>query len=402
MSGFGPPGGNPFEGFPLFGDLARMFAGQGPVNWDVARQMAMWIATEGKPQGNVEPMERIRLEELARVADLHVSDATGLSTSISGGVLSVLPVSRGDWALHSLESYRPVLERLATALARSEESAEAGSGLGDLGAEFSADPMSGLMGNLGKVIRPVMLGLQSGVMLGHLARDSFGQYDLPLPRRPADQLLLIPANIDAFASEWGLETDDLRMLVCVSEITHHAVLGRPHVRARLLALLDDYVSRFQVDPDAVEASFSDIDLSDPGAVQKALGRPETLLGIVQSPEQEVLRQRIENLLTAVAGYVDHVLDSVGHGLIGSYERIMEAVRRRRAEASDGERFAARLIGLEIGRAQFERGSTFVRGVVERAGDEGLRRLWHSERELPTAAELDAPGLWLARIDLPDD
>jgi len=38
----------------------------------------------------------------------------------------------------------------------------------------------------------------------------------------------------------------------------------------------------------------------------------------------------------------------------------------------------------------------------RAGEEGVRRLWHSERELPTAAELDAPGLWLARIDLPTD
>src|SRR5215213_6354623 len=103
MSGSGPPsGGNPFEGFPMFGDLARMFSSQGPVNWDVARQMASWIATEGQPQANVEPLERIRYEELARVADLHVSRATGLSTSISGGVLSVLPVTRGDWALHSL------------------------------------------------------------------------------------------------------------------------------------------------------------------------------------------------------------------------------------------------------------------------------------------------------------
>jgi uncharacterized protein (DUF2342 family) len=44
---------------------------------------------------------------------------------------------------------------------------------------------------------------------------------------------------------------------------------------------------------------------------------------------------------------------------------------------------------------------FVRGVVERAGEEGLVRLWHSGKELPTPAELNAPGLWLARIDLPD-
>ena len=413
MSGSGPPGGNPFEGFPLFGDLARMFAAQGPVNWDVARQMSMWIATEGKPQGNVEPMERIRLEELARVADLQVSDFTGLPTSIAGGVLSVLPVTRGDWALHSLESYRPILERLATALAKSEDASGAGGvpGLGGMGGMMGFGATGGepgdeaswdLMGGLGKMIRPVMLGLQSGVMLGHLARDSFGQYDIPMPRRPADQLLIIPANIDAFAAEWGLEADDLRMLVCLSEITHHAVLGRPHVRARLLALLEDYVSRFQVDPNAVEASLGDIDLNDPDTVQKALSRPETLLGVAQSPEQEALRRRIENVLTAVVGYVDHVLETVGHRLISSYDRLMEAIRRRQAEAGDGERFAARLIGLELGRPQYERGANFARGVVERAGEDGLRRLWHSERELPTAAELDAPGLWLARIDLPDD
>lgn len=392
MSGIGPPGGgNPFEGFPLFGDLARMFASQGPVNWDVARQMALWIATEGRPQGNVEPIERIRLEEFARVADLHISQATGLTTSITGGLLSVLPVSRGDWALHSLESYRPVLEKLAVAINRQQQ-------------QEAPDPDAStqFLGDLGKLLGPVLLGLQSGVMVGHLARHGFGQYDLPLPRRPADQLLVIPANIDGFAQEWALDNDDLRMFVCLSETTFHAVIGRPHVRARLSMLLDDYVSRFHVDPDAVEAGFGEIDLSDPGAIQGILGNPETLLGAIQSPEQQVIRDRIEVLLTAVVGYVDHVVETVGHGLIGSYDRIVEATRRRQAEATDGERFAARLLGLEVGRQQYEKGSAFVRGVVERAGDDGLRRLWHSERELPTAAELDAPGLWLARIDLPDD
>jgi putative hydrolase len=390
VSGSGPPsGGNPFEGFPLFGDLARMFAAQGPVNWDVARQMALWIATEGKPQGNVDPMERIRLEEFARVADLQISEATGLSTSIAGGLLSVLPVTRGDWALHSLEAYRPVIEQLAKAIERSQPDVE-------------ADASTAFLGDLGKLLGPVLLGLQAGVMLGHLARHGFGQYDLPLPRRALDQLLIIPANIDAFATEWGLELDDLRMLVCLSEIAHHAVLGRPHVRARLLLLLDDYVSRFQVDPDAVEASFGDFDLTNMSALQDMLRNPETLLGAVQTPEQQEVRARIEVLLTVIVGYVDYILETVGRRLIGSYDRLMEVMRRRRAEATDGERFAARLLGLEVGRPQYERGIAFVRGVQERAGEDGLRRLWLSERELPTAAEVDAPGLWLARIDLPGD
>ncbi len=193
----------------------------------------------------------------------------------------------------------------------------------------------------------------------------------------------------------------LAMVVCATEIAHHAVLGRPHVRARLLGLLEQYVGGFRVDPDAIEASFGDLDLGDPGALQGMLGNPETLLGAVQTPEQEELRARIEVLLTAVAGYTDHVVESVGRRLVSSYDRIMEAVRRRRAEATDGERFAGRLLGLETGRRHYEQGAAFVNGVLERAGEDGLRRLWLSERELPTKAEIEAPGLWLARIDLPD-
>ena len=38
------------------------------------------------------------------------------------------------------------------------------------------------------------------------------------------------------------------------------------------------------------------------------------------------------------------------------------------------------------------------GVIERAGDDGLGRLWSSVEHLPTPNEVDAPGLWLARIE----
>jgi putative hydrolase len=374
----------------MFGDLARMFSRQGPVNWDVARQTASWLATDGQPEANVDPLERIRLEELVRVADLHVSAATGLSTSIAGGILSILPVSRGDWALHSLEAYRPFLERLATSLSTAGDEDD-----------DPTDVAAKLMGDLGKMLGPVLLGMQSGFMLGHLSQRALGQYDLPLPRRPADQLLIVPANVDAFAEEWSLVGDDLRLWICMQEVTLHAVLGRPHVRGRLADLINEYVSRFEVDPEALEMSLGNIDPTDAAGLQKVLGNPETLLGAMRSPGQQETLTRIETLTAVISGYVDHVMDTTGRGLIGSYGQITEALRRRRVEASDGDRFAARLLGLELGRGQYERGANFIRGVVERAGDDGLARLWITERELPTTSEVDAPGLWLARIDLPE-
>jgi uncharacterized protein (DUF2342 family) len=93
------------------------------------------------------------------------------------------------------------------------------------------------------------------------------------------------------------------------------------------------------------------------------------------------------------------MDTVGHGLIGSYPMLTEALRRRRVTADPSDRFVERLFGLGLTQEQYERGSAFVNGVVDRAGAAGLERLWLSARELPTPAEVDAPGLWLARIDL---
>jgi uncharacterized protein (DUF2342 family) len=95
------------------------------------------------------------------------------------------------------------------------------------------------------------------------------------------------------------------------------------------------------------------------------------------------------------------MDSVGKRLIGAYGPLTEALRRRRLEETGGTRILGQLFGVALDEASYERGQSFIRGIVERAGEEGLSRLWQSERELPTPPELDAPGLWLARIDLPD-
>ena len=131
MSNFGLPGGpgddpfgddNPFKGMPIFGDLAKLFQQQGPVNWDAARQLALSIATGDltTSEPNVDPLERMKIEQLARVADLQVANATGLSTSVTGRGVTIVPVTRTQWAQQALEAYRPLFEKLAGSLHQDE------------------------------------------------------------------------------------------------------------------------------------------------------------------------------------------------------------------------------------------------------------------------------------------
>jgi putative hydrolase len=392
-----PFGGNdPFQGMPLFGDLAKLFQQQGPVNWDAARQLALSIAPGDAPEPNPDPIDRLKIEQLARVADLQVANATGLSTSITGRGVTVVPMTRSAWAQLALESYRPLFERLAGSLHQDltpppiDETPSAG------------DPMA-WMGPLMQMIGPAMLGMTAGSMVGHLARRSFGHYDLPIQRPPTDELAIIPANLDEFGTEWSLPPEDLRLWVCLHEIATHAVLGVPHVRTRLDGYLHDYLGGFEPDSGGLERRLEEVDLSDPSgltSLQSVFGDPEALLGAIQSPAQLQLLPRFEALVTVVVGYVDHVMDAIGQGLISSYSMVTEAVRRRRVEADQSDRFVERLFGLELSQAHYDRGTNFISGVVERAGDEGVARLWESDENLPTPAEVDAPGLWLARIDLP--
>lgn len=375
---------------PLFGDIARMLSQQGDAMWDAARQLAVSVATQGTAEPNVDPLERIRLEQLAHIAELHVASIAGLPTSFGGSGVTIVPVTRGQWAVTTLDAWRPLLERLAGSLTPAEEPP-------------SPDDPTAFLAPLLRMVSPMLLGMTAGSMVGHLAGRAFGQYDLPIPRRPADELMVVPTNLDQFASEWSIEADDLRLWVCVQEIAMHAVLRIPHVRSTLDAMLGEFAAGFETDPRALEQRLSSFDLSDPSSMsmESTFSDPELLLGAIRSPAQLALLPRVEAFVAAIVGWVDHVVDTASSSLLTSSTMIAEAVRRRRVETTDADRFVERLLGLELTQATYDRGRTFVDGIVERAGADGLVRLWESDRTLPTPSEVDAPGLWLARIDLPD-
>jgi putative hydrolase len=399
MSDEGPlGGGSPFGGMPFFGDLMRLLQSQGAISWDAARQLAVAIATEGSSEPNVDPAERIQLEELGRVADLHVSNRTGLSTAPGGRRIEIAAVNRTVWAQRSLDAYRPLLEKLAGSLSALPPP--------DADDADPNDPTAAMFAPLMQMLGPMMLGMTAGSLVGHLATRALGTYDLPVPRPAGSELLIVVPNVDQFAEEWSLPRDELRLWICLHELTCHTVLGVPHVGGTITSLLEQYVSGFRPDPNALGDRLGDLDLTaGPQAfeqMQEILGDPDVVLGAVQTPEQRAMLPRLEAVTAAVIGYVDHVMDSVGTSLMPSYGMLTEALRRRRVEADRSDRFVERILGLDLSQRQYERADAFVNGVVERAGTDARDRLWQSERTLPTAAELDAPGLWLARIDLPED
>ena len=390
----------------LLGDLMNMLGTNGPDQWEMTRSFGLNVATGGTPEPNVDPMARIRLEELARVAELHVIEATGMPVSSDGRRLTCVPAGQGEWTLRALDSWRSPLTTMApTPSAPPPPGAETEPDL-----SLEPDPTGGLGELIGKwasAIGPMFFGLQVGSVVGHLSHRALGQYVLALPWTPSDELLVVTGNIATFAEDWSIPEEEALLWVCARELASHTVLSRPMVRVRMEELLAEVASSAAATQQGLADRLSS--LGDPSgasgmdleSLQGMFGDPEALLGDLLTPESRRSSDRLTAVAVVIDAYADHIAERVGRTLVGSHAQLAEAWYRRRIERGKGEEAAGALFGLDLDQAQVDRGRAFIVGVIERAGDEALGRLWASSRNLPTPAEVDAPGLWLERISLPE-
>jgi putative hydrolase len=397
--------GNPFQS--LLGDLMNMLGTNAPNQWEMTRSFAANVATGGVAESNVEPVQRIRLEQLARVAELNVIEVTGMPVSPDGRRLTCVPVSKGDWTIRALDSWRAVLTAMTPA--PGPPPAVAPEETDPFAAE---DPMGGLgnlLGQWASAIGPMFFGLQVGSVVGHLSQRALGQYPLALPWAPSDELVVVTENIASFADDWSLPEEEALLWVCARELASNSVLTRPDIRNRMEELLAEFAKSSAAaqqdltgrlgalgDPSGLGVSGMDLE-----SLQGMFGDPEALLGDLLSPESRRSSEQLTAVAVVIDGYADHVANVVGQKLVGSHTQLAEAWYRRRTERGKGEEAAGALFGLDLDQAQVDRGRAFIAGVIERAGVDGLTKLWVSARNLPTPSEVDAPGLWLERISLPE-
>ena len=380
--------GDVWNDAPLFREIQRVLQSSGgPVNWELARQVG--IATAVMNAEDTEPTdeERRSFEEVVRVAELQVADFTGLDGP--SDLPDVQAVRRARWVQANIEGLRGVLEpaaeRLGAAIASAQREAM----------PEEAQTQAGVAQLLGQ-LSPLLLGAQVGSVLGTLAQQVLGQYDIAVPRpEGSGTLLFVVPNVAAFERDWSLDATDFRTWIAIHEVTHRFEFARPWALPRFRELVDDFLSTLQLDVEGLQERLATLDPSNPGAMQEVLAGDEGLFGPVLDDEQRLKLGRIQSFMAAAEGYGDHVMHALGARLLSSYPRIDEAMRRYR----EGERVdpvLERLLGIEVKREQYRLGRAFCDAVVEATDEATLARMWDSAEALPSLPELDEPRLWLAR------
>jgi putative hydrolase len=385
-----PEGWNPeaFADTPLFREIQRvLLSSSGPVNWELARQIGIATATGGQQDPTPPAEAQAGFEEAVRVAELAVTDLTGMTPPPE--VTRVRAVRRAEWVEANVRGlqglFEPAAERLGKVLgqARHEEGDE-------------LPPEAQMFGALIDRMGPLLMGAQVGVVLGTLGQRVLGQYEIPLPRGGDPVLLFVVPNIDAFESDWSLPGVEFREWVAFHETTHAFQMGRPWVRDHFLGLLRELSEGMEIDLHALESRLEGLDLSDPQRLSEALGDPGELLAGSLTDEQMLLLARVQAFMAAAEGHASHVMEIAGRRILSEYERIEEAMRRQHEDRSQEQRAVERLLGIDLKLEQYRLGKAFCEKVVELTDEFTLARMWDGPQALPSMPELEEPRLWLAR------
>jgi putative hydrolase len=384
-----------FGRIPLFREFARLMAtGSGPVNWELARQVAVATAAGAdafgmtpqlpSPAATMDPGEARAWDDRLRLAELWVDPATSLP---GGGVaLAARPLSRPDWAEAVLPGFAPLVEPSARRMteALGSDAATGMPGAGD---------MVGRLGGL-------LAGLQVGTIVGQLARSVLGQYELAMPPGDPARVLLVPENVAAFEQAAGLPSDQLRLWLACHEVAGQRLFaGAGWLRDHLHGVVSEIARETDPDTSGLMDRLQSLDIGGgPGALQELLEGGEGLLGPPSAALQAAVA-KLEVLLALYAGYTVAIAERALEGRLPALQAIQAAVRRRLADPQAPHGLFAQLLRADPERAAAARGERFCREVLAATDIEGLDRVWAHPDFLPSAAELDVPGRWLERVGL---
>ncbi|MFG1850955.1 zinc-dependent metalloprotease [Actinomadura geliboluensis] len=386
---------DPFKGMggdmAQFADMLHRFAdmigaqgagggGGGPLNWDLAKNIARHTVVEqGDP--SVVDAERRQVVEALRLADLWLDERT----TLPAGIRAPQAWSRSEWIEQTIPVWAKVCDPIATRMVDSMGGALGG---GEIPADVQA--MAGPLIGMVKQMAGAMVGGQAGQALGALAREVTGSADVGLPLAPDGVGALLPAGVEAFGQGLEVSDDEVRLYLALREAAHQRLFTHvPWLRSHLLGAVEEYARGITVDLSGIEQAVQGLDLSNPEALQEALGG-EIQLQPEETPRQKAALARLETALALVEGWVETVVNETAEGRLPGSVKLAEAVRRRRATGGPAERTFATLVGLELRPRRLREAAALWRSLTEARGTQGRDAVWDHPDLLPTADDLDDP------------
>jgi putative hydrolase len=377
---------NPNDLGAAFQQLGQMLSYEGgPVNWDMAKDIARQTVAQGTSDGtkdaSVSAGERSAVEEAVRLAD-HWLDGV---TSLPSGATTAVAWSRAEWVEATLPAWKQLVDPVAERV---------GAAMGDVLPEemqAMAGPLIGMMRSMGGA----MFGQQIGQAVGVLAGEVTGSTDIGLPLGPVGKAALLPLNVAAFGKDLGVDANEVRLYLALREAAHQRLFAHvPWLRSHLFGAVEGYARGITVDTSKLEEAVGGLDPSNPEQLQEAL--QQGMFQPEETPAQKAALARLETALALVEGWVDAVVHEAAKPRLTSADALRETLRRRRASGGPAEQTFATLVGMQLRPRRLRDAARLWASLTDARGHEGRDGLWGHPDMLPTAADLDDPDGFVHR------
>lgn len=346
----------------IFSKLFELFDQPGPVNWKLAAEVARHLSGEAEP---IEPWVAEEFRELARLAEYRIGEAAPFRIQPAD---DVLPIDRRGWAERNLEAYADLVEPFASSVA------------GD-------GPVAPLM----EQMKPAIVGLQAGSLVGSLSTWTIASFDAGLPQSPLGAITLIVPNLADLAREADTEDREIRLWAVANEVAFRAVSQLPWIADHLHDLTATYADAVKIDPTKLGGMMAVG--GDPAAIQEAIEAAGGIEGLIGGEEAEGPRRELEAFLGAVTG-CGRLLARRGIGeLLPDFDAISTSRDRARETGDIQVQIGVGPVPAEATRL----GDDFNQEVERRYGEDALATLWSDPSRMPTADELGDPTGWAARV-----
>jgi putative hydrolase len=407
--GFALPGGAPDPNDPaqvqrFLGQLQQLFAGasEGPVNWDLAREIALGTLTGaggalpggfgfGVPAPQAEPddsgssappgdpplraADRTEVDEALRLADLWLEPTSALPS----GIAAAQAWRRSEWITNTLPVWRKLCDPVAGRMVAAMSDLVPEEMRGQLG------PMQSMVSTLGGAL----FGGQLGQALGSLAAEVLSAGDIGLPLGPAGTAALVPANIDEYGKGLEIDAGEVRLYVALREAAHQRLFGHvPWLRGHVLASVEAYAAGIRVNREAIEEAMGRLDPSNPESMQEI--SVEGIFTPDDTPAQRAALTRLETALALIEGWVSHLVATASADRLPNVARLSEAFRRRRAEGGPAEQTFAALVGLELRPRRLREAAALWTALTEHRGIAGRDAVWGHPDLLPGEEDFADP------------
>ncbi|KQZ89079.1 hydrolase [Phycicoccus sp. Root563] len=387
----------------MMGQVQAMFAStdEGPFNVALATDTARKTVSAAGDASVSEATVR-QVAQAAQVAELWLDEVTAFEAP----GITTHAWSRAEWVEATMPTWRTLVEPVAEGVGRAvgdgmrAQMKELGDGAalpeGLLPAGMDPSALIGQMEPMMAKMSGSMFGLQVGQALGALATETVSGTEVGLPLVADRSVVLLPANVEAFAEGLGVDLDQVRLYLAVREAARVRLFSEvPWIGPQLLAAVRDYARDISIDTDRIESALTSVDTSDPTALQSAL--QDQLFRPEPSASQRAALGRLETYLALVEGWVDVVADRATRDHLPQAAALGEAVRRRRAIGGPAEKAFSGLVGLELRPRRLRDAANLWAALEDRHGQEGRDGAWGHPDVAPTAADLDDPLGYVDRV-----